>query len=216
MRRRGTRRLPPGAGGGGDPRRSAAPTTPLPRDLSSKIPARLSENEAGDALQLPSDLISPPAIPRLTGPAACVGVRACVCGALLALPPSLSPSPEPAHRPGREERSGAGGDGRGRRGPLTVVPHLGVPVKVRPDAVADEEGADLEATLPRHGAAGAKRTCQGALSRPPPPLDGPSPCYHVATDAGSPLCDRSETVIEASMGEPLLGFRVNMPASRGW
>lgn len=156
MRRRGTRRLPPGAGGGGGPRRSAASTAPLTSDSSSKIPPRPSENEAGDTLQLPSDLISPaasPAPPDRQRAWGCV----CVCGALLASPPSLSPSPEPSHRPG-----GAGGDRPGGRGPLTVVPHLGVPVKVRPDAVADEEGADLEATLPCHGAAGANRTHQGA------------------------------------------------------
>lgn len=84
------------------------------------------------------------------------GVDVCVCGALPASPPSLSP-PRSALIAGR-----SGGHGPGGRGPLTVVPHLGVPVKVRPDAVADEEGADLEATLPCHGAAGAKRTCQGA------------------------------------------------------
>lgn len=95
-------------------------------------------------------------IPRPAGPAACVGVCMSVWGSAPS-PPSLSPSPEPSHRPG-----GARGDGPGGRGPLTVVPHLGVPVKVRPDAVADEERADLEATLPCHGAEGANRTRQGA------------------------------------------------------
>lgn len=42
------------------------------------------------------------------------------------------------------------------RGPLTVVPHLGVPVEVRPDAVADKEGAHLEAAPLRHRAAGQR------------------------------------------------------------
>lgn len=143
----------PERGGGGGPRGPAAPTTPLNERFALKN-TRATFRKRGwgcpPASQSGRPLLPPPGTPAGTG-------RVGECGGLCSF--YRTPPPPPPQSFGRRsEHGGGGGSGSGRRGPLTVVPHLGVPVEVRPDAVADKEGADLEAAPLCHGAAGAKRT----------------------------------------------------------
>lgn len=174
------------ARGGRGRRRSAAPTTPLTSDLSSKIPPRPPETEAGDGLQLPSDLLSPAAFPRPAGAAACAGVWMCVCAGLCPLHRPPSPPPGALSSPGgagtRARRAGAAYRGATPRGARESTTRCrGRRRRGRPGS---------HPAVPR--SCGGKENVSGCVSLPPSPLAGPSPCYRLATDTGSPLCDRSQ------------------------
>lgn len=110
-----------------------------------------------------------------------------VCGGLCSLyrPPSPPPrSPLIAGRSGgtRARRAGAAYRGATPRGAREST------TRCRGRRRRGRPGSHL--AMPR--SCGGKEDVSGCVSRPPPPLDGPSPCYGIATDTGSPLCGRSQ------------------------
>lgn len=158
-------------------RRSAGPSCPDDSVKRAICPQKYRRDFQKTRLGLPASFPArkaPPPTPRTPAGTGRVGE----CGGLC----SFYRPPRPPRRSRSVAGASTGGSGSGRRGPLTVVPHLGVPVEVRPDAVADKEGADLEAAPLCHRAAGAKRTPWGSVSQqPPPPLAGPGPCHRIGT-----------------------------------
>lgn len=138
------------------------------------------------------------------------GVDVCVCGALPASPPSLSP-PRSALIAGRSGDTGPPGGGR-----LPWCHTSGCPWKYDPMPWPTKKGQTWKPPCRATELRGQRERVRVRVpttipaSRPQPLLP---PCYRHRVTTLRPL---PKTVTEASMAEPLLGFRVNTPANRGW